>query len=281
MLNLIKSDIYKLRKAKSFWICIIIAICLSAIMTYFIDFTYKMMNNIEAETLASEEMMQQNGMNISVGNTPLNYDDLNASSLLLTQFSSSAAILMAVFISLFVGGEFTYGTIKNLASKNYSRTKIYCSKLIVSIAASLFLTVLSVGSATLVGTALWGFGDVSSEMAGDLIVGSLIELLLITAFASLFVMFSMLVRQNGGSLAVNICTLEFVSLFVMIGEMVIKKVFDKTVTLSNYLLSTNMNQIAMQELTGKQITRSILVAVVFLTATTAIGLYTFNKRDIK
>lgn len=281
MLNLIKSDIYKLRKAKSFWICIIIAICLSAIMTYFIDFTYKMMNNIEAETLASEEMMQQNGMNISVGNTPLNYDDLNASSLLLTQFSSSAAILMAVFISLFVGGEFTYGTIKNLASKNYSRTKIYCSKLIVSIAASLFLTVLSVGSATLVGTALWGFGDVSSEMAGDLIVGSLIELLLITAFASLFVMFSMLVRQNGGSLAVNICTLEFVSLFVMIGEMVIKKVFDKTVTLSNYLLSTNMNQIAMQELTGKQITRSILVAVVFLSATTAIGLYTFNKRDIK
>lgn len=281
MLNLIKSDIYKLRKAKSFWICIIIAICLSAIMTYFIDFTYKMMNNIEAETLASEEMMQQNGMNISVGNTPLNYDDLNASSLLLTQFSSSAAILMAVFISLFVGGEFTYGTIKNLASKNYSRTKIYCSKLIVSIAASLFLTVLSVGSATLVGTALWGFGDVSSEMAGDLIIGSLIELLLITAFASLFVMFSMLVRQNGGSLAVNICTLEFVSLFVMIGEMVIKKVFDKTVTLSNYLLSTNMNQIAMQELTGKQITRSILVAVVFLTATAAIGLYTFNKRDIK
>ncbi len=281
MLNLIKSDIYKLRKAKSFWICIIIAICLSAIMTYFIDFTYKMMNNIEAETLASEEMMQQNGMNISVGNTPLNYDDLNASSLLLTQFSSSAAILMAVFISLFVGGEFTYGTIKNLASKNYSRTKIYCSKLIVSIAASLFLTVLSVGSATLVGTALWGFGNVSSEMAGDLIVGSLIELLLITAFASLFVMFSMLVRQNGGSLAVNICTLEFVSLFVMIGEMVIKKVFDKTVTLSNYLLSTNMNQIAMQELTGKQITRSILVAVVFLSATTAIGLYTFNKRDIK
>lgn len=281
MLNLIKSDIYKLRKAKSFWICIIIAICLSAIMTYFIDFTYKMMNNIEAETLASEEMMQQNGMNISVGNTPLNYDDLNASSLLLTQFSSSAAILMAVFISLFVGGEFTYGTIKNLASKNYNRSKIYCSKLIVSIAASLFLTVLSVGSATLVGTALWGFGDVSSEMAGDLIVGSLIELLLITAFASLFVMFSMLVRQNGGSLAVNICTLEFVSLFVMIGEMVIKKVFDKTVTLSNYLLSTNMNQIAMQELTSKQITRSILVAVVFLSATTAIGLYTFNKRDIK
>lgn len=281
MLNLIKSDIYKLRKAKSFWICIIIAICLSAIMTYFIDFTYKMMNNIEAETLASEKMMQQNGMNISVGNTPLNYDDLNASSLLLTQFSSSAAILMAVFISLFVGGEFTYGTIKNLASKNYSRTKIYCSKLIVSIAASLFLTVLSVGSATLVGTALWGFGDVSSEMAGNLIAGSLIELLLITAFASLFVMFSMLVRQNGGSLAVNICTLEFVSLFVMIGEMVIKKVFDKTVTLSNYLLSTNMNQIAMQELTGKQITRSILVAVVFLTATAAIGLYTFNKRDIK
>lgn len=281
MLNLIRSDVYKLRKAKSFWACVAISIALSVVLMFFFDFTYKMMNTIPNQAEISDEALQENGLNISVGNIPMTYEDLNASSMLLSQFSSDSSILIAVFISLFVGGEFSYGTIKNLASKNFSRTKIYLSKLLVSIVAALFLTLLSVAASTLTGTALWGFGDVSSDFAQTLVKGSLIQLLLITAFASLFVMISMLIRQNGGAIATNVCIMEFSALAVMLGEMAMKKIFDKTVTLSNYLLSTNMNQIASQELTTKLITRSILVALGFFVITTTIGLISFNKRDIK
>ena len=52
-------------------------------------------------------------------------------------------------------------------------------------------------------------------------------MLLTCAFVSIFVMFSMLIRQNGGSLAANICFLEFVSLIVMLGEMLVKKIMEK------------------------------------------------------
>lgn len=281
MLSLIRSDVYKLRKAKSFLVCAAIAIAFSVVMTFFIDFTYKMMDNFSTQAEISEQSMQENGLNVSVGNLPMSHDALSSSSMMLSQFGSDASVLIAVIISLFVGGEFSYGTIKNLASRNFSRTQIYISKLLVCIAASIFLTLLSVASATLTGTALWGFGDVSPEFARTLIVGSLIELLLITGFASLFVMVSMLVRQNGGAIAANVCIMEFSALIIMLGEMAVKKLFDKTVTLSNYLLSTNMAQVASQELTDKLITRSILVALGFIIATTAIGLVTFNKRDIK
>lgn len=281
MLHLIQSDLYKLRKAKSFWICIIVAVVLSSVMMFFLDFTYKAMGNVQSQAQADEQMLQENGVNISMGNLPANHDDLSASALLLSQFASNTSILMAVFLSLFVGSEFTHGTMKNLASKNFSRTQIYLSKLIVGIGASFFLTLLSVAASTTVATALWGFGDVSSSMKSTLIKGSLIELLLIAAFASLFIMFSMLVRQNGASLATNICVLEFVSLFIMIGEMLFKKLFRKTVTLSDYLLSMNMNEVATNTLTGKLMTRSILVGIFFLVVSTCIGLYTFNKRDIK
>ena len=67
----------------------------------------------------------------------------------------------------------------------------------------------------------------------------------------------------------------------MIGEMLFKKLFGKTVTLSDYLLSMNMNEVATNTLTGKLMTRSILVGIFFLVVSTCIGLYTFNKRDIK
>lgn len=281
MLNLIRSDMYKLKKAKSFWICVIISIALSVLMTIVIDLTYKMIDDSQSQASVSDETMQENGMNISIGNTPLTYDDLSGSRMLLTNFGSDASILIAIFISLFVSGEFTYGTIKNLASKNCSRTQIYLSKLMISIGSAIFLTLLSVAISTLAGTALWGFGEVSSSGAKSLVIGSLIELLLITAFASLFVMVSMVVRQNGVAIAANFCILQFVSLLVMLGEMAIKKIFDKTVTLSNYLISTNMNQVATQELTQKLITRSILVAISFIAVTTAIGIISFNKRDIK
>ena len=39
--------------------------------------------------------------------------------------------------------------------------------------------------------------------------------------------FHFLIRQSGGALALNICFLEFVSLFAILGEMLVKKLTGK------------------------------------------------------
>lgn len=281
MRHLIKSDFYKLKKAKSFWVCMIIAAALAVFSVFAMDFSAKLMEQIPQQAAEEQAMLEESGLNISTDGIPRTSEDLNASSMLLIQFAGTTTILIAIFVSLFVGGEFSHGTIKNLASKNYTRAQIYFSKLIVSIVAAIGMTVFYVIVATALGTALWGFGNVEHAFTVNLCKGIPIELLLVSAFTALFVMFSMLIRQNGGALAANIFFLEFISLIVMIGEMVVNKIFDTSITLSNYLIDMNMTQIATSEITGQLAARSICVGLGFFAASTVIGLLSFQKRDIK
>ena len=281
MKNLLCSDFYKLRKARYFWVCLVITAVLAVASVFLLDFTYKMSGDqLAAQMEQQQQAMDENGINFSVEGIPTSYEELSASSQLLSFFAGNTTLLLAVLVSLFVGSEFNNGTIKNIASRNYSRGKIYLSKLIVCIIAGIVFTLIYAAVSTATATALWGFGDIPSGYWTEFLGAAGIELLLGSAFVSVFVMFSMLIRQNGGSLAANICFLEFVSLLVTLGEMLIKKLFDKTITLSNYLIDTNMSAVS-SDLTRTVAIRGITVAVCFLAAAAFIGAASFKKRDIK
>lgn len=281
MLNLLRSDFYKLSKAKYFWICLIVNIVLAAGSIFMLDFVYKMTGEqlaVQAEQQASA--MNEAGINASVKGIPSSYEDLNASTQMVGYFAGNTTLLIAVLIALFVGSEFNNGTIKNIASKNYSRNKIYASKLLTCIIAGVLFCIIYAAVSTITATALWGFGDVLTGFWPDFFKGAGLELLLNCAYVSIFVMFTILIRQNGGSLAANICFLEFISLAVMLGEMLIKKISGQTITLSNYLLDTNMQAVSAN-LTRDIALRSLCVAAGFFLVSSAVGFLNFRHRDIK
>lgn len=281
MLNLIRSDIFKLRKAKYFWILLFINILLAVGTVYLLDFTYKLAgDSMEAQLTQEQAALDDAGMNVSVEGIPTGHDQLSASGQLLTFFAGNTTLLMSVLISLFVGSEFNNGTVKIIASRNYSRLKIYLSKLLVGILASILFTLVFVLTATLTATALWGFGDVSGSYASQLLLKGALELLLGASYVSLFVMFSILIRQSGGSLAANICFLEFTSLLVTLGEMLIHHFLDRTVTLSDYLPDMCMTALT-QDPDRNTLLRAALVGVCFLLVPTLVGAANFRKRDIK
>ena len=281
MLNLIRSDIFKLRKAKYFWILLFINILLAVGTVYLLDFTYKLAgDSMEAQLTQEQAALDDAGMNVSVEGIPTGHDQLSTSSQMLTFFVGNTTLLMAVLISLFVGSEFNNGTVKIIASRNYSRLKIYLSKLFVGILASVLFTLVFVLAATLTATALWGFGDVSGSYASQLLLKGALELLLGASYVSLFVMFSFLIRQSGGSLAASICFLEFTSLVVTLGEMLIHHFLGRTVTLSDYLPDMCMTALT-QNPDRNTLLRAALVGVCFLLVPTLIGAANFRKRDIK
>lgn len=281
MLNLIRSDIFKLRKAKYFWILLFINILLAVGTVYLLDFTYKLAgDSMEAQLTQEQATLDDAGMNVSVEGIPTGHDQLSASGQLLTFFAGNTTLLMSVLISLFVGSEFNNGTVKIIASRNYSRLKIYLSKLLVGILASILFTLVFVLAATLTATALWGFGDVSGSYASQLLLKGALELLLGASYVSLFVMFSFLIRQNGGSLAANICFLEFTSLVVTLGEMLIHHFLGRTVTLSDYLPDMCMTALT-QNPDRNTLLRAALVGVCFLLVPAVLGAASFRKRDIK
>lgn len=281
MLNLIRSDIFKLKKAKYFWILLFINILLAVGTVYLLDFTYKLAgDSMEAQLTQEQAALDDAGMNVSVEGIPTGHDQLSTSSQMLTFFAGNTTLLMAVLISLFVGSEFNNGTVKIIASRNYSRLKIYLSKLFVGILASVLFTLVFVLAATLTATALWGFGDVSGSYASQLLLKGALELLLSASYVSLFVMFSFLIRQSGGSLAANICFLEFTSLVVTLGEMLIHHFLGRTVTLSDYLPDMCMTALT-QNPDRNTLLRAALVGVCFLLVPTLVGAANFRKRDIK
>ena len=204
MKSLIRSDFYKLRKAKSFWVCMILAVALAVFSVLIMDFSVKLMDKVPQQAAQEEAALEESGLNISTDGIPMSSADLNASNMLLMQFAGTTTILISIFVSLFVGGEFSHGTIKNLASKNHTRTQIYLSKIIVSVIAAIVMTLLYAVVATGLGTALWGFGKVDSSFVANACKGIGIEFLLVSAFTAVFVMFSMLIRQSGGAIAASI-----------------------------------------------------------------------------
>lgn len=281
MLNLIRSDIFKLRKAKYFWILLFINILLAVGTVYLLDFTYKLAgDSMEAQLTQEQAALDDAGMNVSVEGIPTGHDQLSTSGQLLTFFAGNTTLLMAVLISLFVGSEFNNGTVKIIASRNYSRLKIYLSKLFVGILASVLFTLVFVLAATMTATALWGFGDVSGSYASQLLLKGALELLLGASYVSLFVMFSFLIRQSGGSLAANICFLEFTSLVVTLGEMLIHHFLGRTVTLSDYLPDMCMTALTQDPDRGT-LMRAALVGFCFLLVPAVLGAASFRKRDIK
>lgn len=281
MKNLIRSDFYKLKNARYFWVCLIVTVILAVGSVFLMDFTYRMMGDqIDTQVTQQQKALDESGVSVSVEGVPTSQDDLTLSSQLVSFFAGNTTLILAVLISLFVGSEFNHGTMKNIASKQYSRTAIYGSKLITGMATGIFLTFVYALFSSAAAAILWGVGDIPSGYWPETLGAISLELLLLCAFISLFVMFSIIIRQNGGALAANICFLEFVSLFAMLGEMLIKKLSGKTVTLSNYLIDTNMNAL-LGDPDHTVIIRSLCVGVIFFLAAFFIGVTNFTRRDIK
>ena len=228
MTHLLRSDFYKLRKAKYFRVCLIITILLAVGTVFLLDFTYRIAGDQMASQMASQQdALSESGVSVSVEGIAGSYEDLGAAGQLLTFFAGNTTLILAVLVSLFVGSEFNHGTMKLIASRQYSRLTIYSSKLIAAMAAGIFLTLIYVLFSFLTAFFVWGIGDVPSQGWARTIGAAGLELFLLCAFLSLFVMFSFLIRQSGGALALNICFLEFVSLFAILGEMLVKKLTGK------------------------------------------------------
>ena len=141
MLNLLKSDFYKLKKSKSLWICIVLCVVFDVIMVSAIqmDFTHELAN----PNMGNPEYVH--ALELSS----------NASGIWALSYFLPLGLnvlIVGVFIAVFVSSEFGFGTMKNTLSRGADRTKVFLSKVIVCSCASVvmlfmfMLAVLATGS---------------------------------------------------------------------------------------------------------------------------------------
>lgn len=264
MTNILKSEFYKLKQSKAFYICT--AAC--AALALFIAF------EIQHETAQAVLHPQDPELTSFLAMRP----HLGGAWFIGQSFSQGMlSLICAVFVSIFVAVEFNFGTMKNIVSKGFNRIQIYIAKFIASAAASLVMLIVFMVVAGIAGTVLWGFNPNGAANVGNLLPLFFTQALLIVAFTAVFVFVAMTLRSNGASIAVNISAVVLFDVLLQAANLLI----GNSVTLSNYWIAGNISKLATLSPTGPDVTRGVIVAVVYSIAAILAGGTLFKKQDIK
>ncbi|MBR2578531.1 MAG: ABC transporter permease, partial [Clostridia bacterium] len=195
MLKLIKSDFYKLFRMKSFYICGVLA----AIFAGLGIFSLNALDKMQYAMYGLEDMFISQ------------YTGIYA----LTIGLGSATLFVTIVVSMFVPGEFKFGTIKNIVSRGIGRTEIYFSKYIVMIFISVVYSFLCALTAFVSGCILAGVGDFDRTIFLDILEVFGLFLLAEIAIQRVFQMIGFLVRSTGWTIGTNIAIFAFLPTMVL------------------------------------------------------------------
>ena len=250
MINILKVDLYKMFKAKSFYVIGIILAAFSALNAYAFA---------KISLDANEELLMLINSNFFV---------------VFMQNVNSVVTYVTLFVVLFMVSEFSNGTIKNIATKGYLRESIYFSKLIVGAVSTLiYVAVVALSIYLPYIFVLRGHITNEFEMPKYFINSFFIMLLHLLAYISIGLMIASLVRKSGLSV---VCLFAFTSLIPFILDMLDKLLasnFETKFSLSKYFISGSLGYAISQadlSIPDKDIVRVILVPICFFVASLSI-----------
>jgi ABC-2 type transport system permease protein len=251
MLNLLKADFYRLKRSKSFYICL-------GIITLFVSYVIL---DFSSSAHLKEQLSQNTFHWIYM---------LFAEKAFLPYFIPA---LQAIFITMLITSEYSTGTIKDAVSLGFSRISIYISKLITVAVGSIILMLVAVLFTAI--TSIFVFGIYGSFTWYDfvlLIRMLIIQALLYTAYGSIFLMLTILIKNVGGAMAFNILfSLVLGSLSSVVGNSY----------LGRMMLLMNFSPTAVPYPETVDLVIAIVVGLFYLLLCTGIGGFIFKKQDIK
>lgn len=203
-------------------------------------------------------------------------------------YSLFIGIFMAIFSSLFIGTEYSDGTLRNKIISGHLRKNIYFSNLITNVVAALLLCTAYLIIVTGLGTPLMGFVTQNPSVILFKCFGTMI---LVLSFCSIFTLISMLLNDKT---LVAIFEILIVAIFSIVAFMLNDyPSWLSEATGANYFISTFFHSVlpmgqsiqyadvdytvlSMAHI-GKMIVYSLLIS----TLTTVIGSRKFASKDLK
>ncbi len=275
MRNLLSAGIARLKKEKIFWLGILFMFGLGIFVTLM---KYSDVVRYQEKELISDTL------------------------LIYMQFIGCCG---AVFCSIFIGTEYSDGTIRNKLVVGHSRWAIYGANLLLSICAVVLMALSYLASYVPLGIFLLGSSGIP---AGIIASHMVLSLFTIVAYVSLFQMLSMLITKKSTSAVA--CLLIFFGLLML--AMIIISRLDAPEYISGYSLTVNGVEQTEPELNPKylqpaarkvyqffldllpsgqglqisafQVTEPVRVLLLSLgisIVTTATGIFAFRKKDLK
>lgn len=265
------ADFYRLWRTKSFYICTAV----SAVMAIF---------NVIIIQAARSILNSTKSTDVSVKASQTAFDEITRSGgigrLVECMSGNLIPLLIAIVISLFVCIEFSSGAIKN--AHGFNRSEIYFSTLLTAAISALIMTLVYMLASFAAGSIAWGIGQTDSNTVPTMLKVLGTEFLVVIACVSFFVMAAMIIRNSGGTIAVNLGSIIIIPLILQIIGILINIVAKYSdIVLDKYWVVSAGTAIATLKPAGNDIITALIVAGCYIVITTLLGVYTFQKRDIK
>lgn len=253
MKNLLKLEFRKLKRQKSFYICLTIMLAMVLIS----GVTYRILADHAAEIAE-----------ISGGETiPVSF------SAFLLGFTSAGmfSMLTAIFVSIAVCDDYESQIVKNIYARGYSRNDHYFAKLIYILTATTIMFLVSAVFTAVIGGALFGFED----LTGKTFLLLACQYVVCMAGVAFSFAIAVAIKKLGATIAVNIIAPTFIPLLLELADTALKindfKITD--VWMSSFLTSLMNIDVA----TGR-IIACVLGAAAYIAVFLFAG-YAVNKKS--
>lgn len=186
MRELIRANFQRMFKSRLFWGCVLF------------------MYIVSAGELLSSKIEQLTGAGSAVASV---LDSL------LYDGALRLCVVMAVFVSVFIGTDYSDGTIRNKITLGHHRSNIYLANLIVCASAAVIMQAIHLFSLIIPGSCL--FHDMTAA-TNEVIMLILLDMLAINAFSAIYVAICMTSRSKSTSAIVSLLFVFSVSLLSLI-----------------------------------------------------------------
>ncbi len=282
----LSSDLFRLKKLRSVFVGLILMFVI-IFLTYAVCWIGM---NLATRMDVTEDTPGEDGIVVDENGMPLFsqqdkdamtalFDNLNRESLMGSGAVASIEFFVMIIVCIFVGKDFSNGTVRLMVSRGTSRVHAFFSKWV---SAAILVTIYSVFALVMSGI-LFSFKPTpfTGRDFGILMRCFSLEWLVNISTMSIFMMIAFLCRSSGSSLGMSIGF--YVVLDIVLS--VIATVLQISGGNMDWLMFLPLQQMTIASssatLGTTELCAVIIMPFVYIAASIGIGLATFLKRDIK
>lgn len=255
--NLLRFELRKLKRQKSFYICPAIMVAVLALTGFAAVFLTRIGQQLlgEAEISAA---YQSSGVNFM----------LEALS------GSSFEMIIGIFTAIFVCCDYENEIVKTIYAKGYSRKSVYASKMVaVWIAASIMFVVVEIFGFVF-GTIFFGLGNIGDVGFIRLIP---VQYLAMLAGVAMYYAISSSIRRMGFSIAVCIVAPTVVSLILSLADSILKL---KNFSLANIWVTSLVPGVSSATVDTNAILMCVGASVIYILVFLIAGMILNKKNEL-
>ncbi|MBB3129994.1 ABC-2 type transport system permease protein [Paenibacillus rhizosphaerae] len=254
MINLLRTELFKLSKNKIFWTLILIATVVFALLHILITIGWWKMDNLYME--AGLELF---------------------SSLPLATAPFYFMLFLSTFAGFFVANDFTIGVVKNIVMSGNRRSHIFLAKFIVLVLGSVMLTVACPLIVITGGKLLFGFGEMTDPSAlGFLARGMGLFLIHMLACVALLMLIALLAEDSGKTIIISVV----IALLISVAE-VLRPLPGILDALYRYSIFHHLIDSFRMVMTAPDMIQSLSVGLGTLLIVMWCGNLAFKRKEIK